>query len=230
MEKLTIRAWAEEDRPREKLLLQTKQVLTDAELLAIILGTGSRTHSAVALGQELLGRAGNDLNELAKLSVADILEMEINGIGKAKAVSIVAAMELSRRRQHALYKEKTKVTGSRDIARIMQPRLADHPHEEFWVIYLNRGHRIISEERISVGGLSGTVADIRLIFKQAVSNLASAIIACHNHPSGNLEPSQADIQLTRRLKKAGQLLEVNLLDHLIVAESGFYSFADEGVL
>lgn len=230
MDNLTIKSWAEEDRPREKLLIKTKSALSDAELLAILIGSGSANGSAVDLAKILLQKAGNDLNELSKKSVQEILDFKIKGIGNVRAITIVAALELARRKQGTAYREKIRISSSRDIANIFIPMLADHPNEEFWVVFLNRAHRILGSERISIGGLSGTVADIRMIFKLAVTNLAAAIIVSHNHPSGNLSPSSADISLTQKLKKAGELLDISVLDHVIVSESGYYSFADEGTL
>lgn len=225
---LTIKAWAEEDRPREKLLAQGKQVLTEAELLAILIGSGSRNETAVHLCQRMLAAHEHDLHVLSRLSVHQL--MQYKGIGQAKAIAIVAALELGRRRQSAEHRKKTHITGSRDVYELMHPILGDLPHEEFHMLYLNRSNKVVLRERISVGGVTGTVADIKMMLKTAVNLLACGMIACHNHPSGSLHPSQADLKLTKKLKEAGELLDVKLLDHLIVAQEGYYSFADEGQL
>ena len=227
-ESLTIKAWAEEDRPREKLLLKGKHALSEAELLAIIIGSGSRNETAIQLCQKILNRVSNNLNELGKLSVADL--MQFKGIGEAKAISIVAALEIGRRRQLTEAKKKSQIKDSNDIYQLLSPHIADLAHEEFWVIYLNRSNKVIISERISAGGVAGTVADSKIIFKRAIELLASSIIVSHNHPSGNLKPSQADIDLTKNLKNTGKMLEINLLDHLIITDNGYYSFADEGVI
>ncbi len=227
-EKLGIKMWAEEDRPREKLLLKGKLHLTDAELLAILIGSGSRTETAVDLCKRILKEVGNNLHELGKMRVEELLKFK--GIGTAKAVTIVAAMELSRRKQSAIIQEKQQITTSRDGFLMMQPLIGDLPHEEFWILLLNRANKVIAKKQLSQGGITGTVADSRLIFRQAIDLLATSIILCHNHPSGNLKPSQADIALTRRLVKAGKLLEITVLDHLIVTNGGYYSFADEGMM
>ncbi len=227
---LTIKSWAEDDRPREKMMLKSKDALSDAELIAIIIGTGSHRMSAVSIAKRIMGFVENDLNELGKLGVGDILRMKIKGVGPAKAISIVAALELSRRRRVSSGKKRFKISNSNDAANLLQPKLVDLPHEEFWVLFINRANILILLERISIGGLSGTIADIRVIFKMAVTNLASSFIVGHNHPSGNLNPSNADIELTKKLVKAGKLLDVKLLDHIIVAGKGFYSFADEGLI
>ncbi len=225
---LTIKAWAEEDRPREKLILKGKKSLSDAELLAILLGSGSREETAVGLSQRILKSADNNLNELGKCTVKELTRFK--GIGEAKAITIVAALELGRRRQLSDIKERIQVRSSQDAYKAIAPILVDLPHEEFWILLLNRSNRIMCRERISIGGVSGTVVDAKLIYKKALENLASAIILCHNHPSGNLKPSQADIDITRKLKQAGKTLDIDVLDHLIIAEGGFYSFADEGLM
>lgn len=227
--KLSIKAWAEEDRPREKLLLKGKMALSDAELLAILIGSGSRQETAVELCKRILSTAANnDLNILGKLTVADF--MVYKGIGEAKAISIVAALELGRRRRAAEVKKRQQITGSSDAAEIFWPILSDLPHEEFWVIYLNRSNKIMLKERISIGGVAGTVADVKIIFKKALQQLACSIIVAHNHPSGNLRPSKADIQLTKKMVEAGKFLDINVLDHLIITDGGYYSFADEGMI
>jgi DNA repair protein RadC len=223
-----ILSWAEEDRPREKLLLKGKAALSDAELLAILLGSGTVSVSAVELGKQILGSVENNLNSLAKLSVKDLERFK--GIGEAKAITIVAALELGRRRKEAELPQKQQITSSKAVFNLMQSHLMDLMHEEFWVILLNRANIVIKKVQISTGGLSGTVADPKLIFKTALEHLASSVILVHNHPSGNLKPSQADKDLTQKLKQAGQLLEIPVLDHIIIAEKHYFSFADEGIL
>lgn len=225
---LNILSWAEEDRPREKLLLKGKAALSEAELIAILIGSGTRSLSAVDVAKQILGEAANNLNELARFSVKDL--KKIKGIGEAKAISIVSALELGRRRKEEEFKEKVKITCSNDIYQLMKPDLMDLPKEEFWVILLNRANRLIKKEQISSGGVSGTVADPKIIFKAALDQYASSIILVHNHPSGNLKPSQADIKLTNKMKEAGNLLEIPVLDHVIFSDQNYLSFADEGLL
>lgn len=225
---LRIPQWAEEDRPREKLLLKGKTTLSDAELLAILLGTGVRSMSAVDLAKHLLQSVRFDLNELARLSVHDLIKQK--GIGIAKAITIVSALELGKRRKERNLTPKPRITSSEDVFELMRAELQDLPHEEFWVIILNRANRVIRKWKISSGGISGTVADPRLIFKNALEMYASSIILVHNHPSGATKPSQADISLTKKLKAAGELLEIPVLDHIIYGEKDYFSFADEGLL
>lgn len=225
---LNIRSWAPEDRPREKLQLKGKSSLTDAELIAILLGSGTTTLSAVDLAKKILQSSGNNLHDLARSSVKELTK--IKGIGEAKAITIVAALELGRRRKEHDVDEKPKITNSRDAFEILKPDLLDIQHEEFWVLLLNRANRVIRKHQISQGGVSGTVADPKIIFKSALNDLASGIILAHNHPSGNLTASQADIDLTKKLKDAGKLLDIQVLDHVIVAGQKYYSFADEGML
>ena len=225
---LTIKSWAEEDRPREKLILKGKSALSDAELIAILIGSGNLEMSAVELSRHILSNTNNDLGELAKLSVNELKKFK--GIGEAKALSIISALELGRRRKESEPQKKDKIISSKDIYDLMKPHLMDLPHEEFWVVLLNRAHFVLKKAVVSVGGISGTVADPKLIFKTALENLASAIILVHNHPSGNTKPSDSDIVLTRKMKEAGKLLEIPILDHLIFTDSDYYSFADEGRL
>lgn len=225
---LTIKDWSPQDRPREKLVLKGKSSLSDAELIAILLGTGTPTFNAVDLAKRILQNSGNDLHALAMLSVKEM--MKIKGIGEAKAITIVAALELGLRRKNLEAPEKPKVSSSRDAYEILKSDLIDIPHEEFWVILLNRANRVIKKIQISQGGVSGTVVDPRIIFKLAVEALASGIIVAHNHPSGNLTASQADILLTQKLKEGGKLLEIQVLDHVIIAGQKYFSFADEGLL
>ena len=229
MEKgLNILSWAEEDRPREKLLLKGRSVLSDAELIAILIGSGSSELSAVDLSKKILQSVNHDLNSLARLSVKDLTQFK--GIGEAKAISIVSALELGRRRKATEPAKRIKIQSSKDAYESIAPELLDLPTEQFWVIMLNRSNHIIHKRNISQGGVSGTVADPKLIFKKALDDLASGIILVHNHPSGNLQPSHADRQLTKKIVEAGILLEIPVLDHIIFADNGYYSFADEGEL
>lgn len=225
---LNIREWSPEDRPREKLLLKGTSALSEAELVAILIGSGTAKTSAVELAKKVLLLSNNNLNELARLSVKDL--MKIKGIGEAKAIAIVAALELGRRRKAQDLDEKPKISSSKDAFDLIQGHLMDLPHEEFWVLLLNRMHQVVKKKRISEGGVSGTVADPKIIYKLALEDLASGVIVAHNHPSGNLKPSQSDIDLTRKLKEAGRFLEVQLLDHLIIANRNYFSFADEGLI
>ncbi|MEO5603646.1 MAG: DNA repair protein RadC [Cyclobacteriaceae bacterium] len=225
---LKIKNWSPEDRPREKLLLKGIHALSDAELVAILLGSGTTTTSAVELAKKVLQTVDNKLNELARLSIKDLTR--VKGIGEVKAITIIAALELGRRKRDSDPEEKPRITGSRDVFEILKAHLLDIPHEEFWILLLNRANRVIKKHQISQGGVSGTVADPKIIFKVALGELASGIILAHNHPSGNLTASQADIELTKKLKEAGKLLEIQVLDHVIIAGQKYYSFADEGIL
>ena len=222
-----IKSWAEEDRPREKLLDKGRHVLTEAELIAILIGSGSKDETAVELSKRILSSVGNNLNELGKLTVQDLNKFK--GIGDAKAISIIAALELGRRRKPETVKRE-KIITSKDAYEIMKPSMMDLPHEEFWLLMLNRANLVTKKELISRGGVSGTVVDTKIIFKTAIVNYASSIIICHNHPSGNLKPSEADIKITKNIKDAGKIMEIPLLDHLIITDNGFYSFTDEGLL
>jgi len=227
---LSIKAWAEEDRPREKFLLKGKQNLSDAELLAILLGSGSRNETAVSLAQRILQSVSNDLNELGKRAIPDLIK-GFNGVGQAKAITIAAAMELGRRRQMTDIKEKPKVVSSQDAYHIIAPVLMDLPHEEFWILLLNRGNKVLAKEQISSGGTTGTVVDAKVLFRKVLGHPSiTSIILSHNHPSGNLFPSEADKELTKKLRTAGKTLDIAVLDHLIIGEKGYYSFADEGIL
>ena len=225
---LNIKSWSPEDRPREKLILKGKSALSDAELIAILLGSGTRASSAVDLAKKVLQPTGNNLHELAKLTVKDLIK--VPGIGEAKALTIVAALELGRRRKELGGQEKNKVTGSKDVYDLIKADLLDISHEEFWILLLNRANRVIKKAQVSQGGVAGTVADPKIIFKLALDELASGIILAHNHPSGNLTASQADLDLTKKLKEAGKLLDIQVLDHLIVAGQKYFSFADEGLM
>ncbi len=228
MERLTIKSWAEEDRPREKLLLKGKHVLSDAELIAILISSGNVEETAVELSKRILSKVENNLNELGRMTVSDLCQFK--GIGEAKAISIIAAMELARRRKKEDSIKKDKVTSSKDAADIFQPLLGDHMHEEFWILFLNRANLVMGKQPVSSGGMSGTVVDPKMIFKAALDNKASSVILCHNHPSGNTKPSEADIKLTKNIVEAGKVLEIPVLDHIIVTQNGFFSFADEGLL
>lgn len=223
---LPISDWSEEDRPREKLMLKGKEALSNAELLAILIGSGSRNESAVDLGRRILASVGS-LNSLAKLSTAQL--MKFKGIGEAKAVTIVAALELCRRRREEVVPMLKKVTSSKIVFEIMQPIIGELSHEEFWVLFLNNSNKIISKVQLSKGGMTGTVVDTRMVFRYAFETKATGLILCHNHPSGSLIPSEADKQITEKLKLAGESLDVKVLDHLIITETKYYSFVDEGI-
>jgi DNA repair protein RadC len=225
---LNIKKWAKEDRPREKLLLKGKSALTDAELIAILLGTGTARQSAVDLAKSLLHAVNYNLDELARLSVSDLTR--IKGIGLAKAITIVSALELGRRRREILQSERPRITCSAEAYDLIKSDLMDRPQEEFWVILLNRAGHLIGKHKISMGGLHGTVADPKIIFKMALDAQASTLIVAHNHPSGNLKPSQQDKDLTGKLKEGCKLLDIQFADHLIVAGKSYFSFADEGLL
>ena len=224
---LGIKTWAEEDRPREKLLLRGKSHLTDVELIAILLGSGSKSLSAVDLAKQVLQRMDNNINQLAKCSVQEL--MKFKGIGEAKAITIVSALELGRRRKTD-NNSSIQISSSSDIYNNVKHLLQDLDHEQFWIILLSRRNSIIKPIQISSGGVSGTVADPKIIYKVALEHLASSIVLVHNHPSGNLKPSQADIALTQKLKSAGAFLDLPVLDHIIFTDNGYFSFADEGIL
>lgn len=224
----SIKHWSEDDQPREKLLYKGKSVLSDAELIAILIGSGSRNESAVDLCKRILQQNNNHLHQLQKQTVQQL--MQFKGIGEAKAVSIVAALELAKRLQLSQTKELTKIGSSEDVYRVMQPLIGDLPHEEFWVLLLNNSNKIIYKLQLSKGGLTQTIVDVRLIFKTVLEHLATALILVHNHPSGQLNPSMADKDITRKIKEAGVTLDIKLLDHLIVTQRAHFSFADEGIL
>lgn len=228
LQHIPISQWAEDDRPREKLLLKGKQALSDAELLAILLGSGSRKESAVQLSQRILREYNNSLHDLAKLSVSEL--QKFKGIGEAKAIAIVAALELGRRKKEADVPEQTIIRTSIDAYKHIAPKLMDLPHEEFWIMLLNRAHKVTRTELISRGGVSGTVADVRMMLKSAIENLSSAVVLAHNHPSGNIKPSEEDIRLTKKVKEAALLFDIQLLDHVIVGEGAYFSFTDEGLI
>jgi DNA repair protein RadC len=223
-DKFTIKQWAEDDRPREKLLLKGKAGLSDAELIAILIATGTKEDSAVAVAQKVLHLTQNNLTELGRLSVTDL--KKIKGIGEAKAITIVAALELGRRRNQEQAETTQQFLTSHDSYSLFAPILSDLPHEEFWVLLLNRAHKMIDYKRLSEGGVSGTIVDIKIALKYAVENLASVIVICHNHPSGNPQPSELDRALTKKLKAAASLLEITMVDHIIIARDTYYSFSD----
>ena len=225
---LSIRNWAVEDRPREKMMNKGIQSLSDSELIALLIGSGTHKISAVELARQVLNKAGNNLDKLGKFSISDLKKLK--GIGQARATSIVAALELGRRRKSTETPEAVKIAGSADVFNLMHPALSDLSYEEFWVLMLNRSNRVIEKHRVSQGGITGTVTDIRMILKMALENLATSLILCHNHPSGNLQPSEADISITRRLKESASLMDITLLDHIIVAGRKYFSFADENLL
>ncbi len=225
---ISIKSWAEDDRPREKLLLKGKNALSDAELIAILIGSGNRNESAVGLSKRILSSIDNNLSKLGKLVVSDLIKFK--GIGDAKAISIITALELGRRRRLEEALELPKITSSKAVFNSMQPIIGELQHEEFWVIYLNNSNKVIYKEQLSKGGLTGTVVDVRLVYKKAVEINAIALILCHNHPSGKLQPSNADKLITKKLKIAGETLDIKVLDHIIITENAYFSFADENIL
>lgn len=227
-DRLTIKRWAEEDRPREKLLLKGKSALSEAELIAILIGSGNTEQTAVELSQHILNQCENNLATLARLSVKDL--QKFKGIGEAKAISIVAALEIGRRRKESEPVKRVKITSSIDAFQLLQGDLMDLSHEEFWLVFLRRNNEVIKKEMISRGGVSGTVVDAKIIYKRAIEEMASGIVLAHNHPSGNLKPSQEDIMITQKLKKAGAILGITVFDHLIITEDDFFSFADENMM
>ncbi len=225
--RLPIKQWADADRPIEKLLAKGERHLSDAELLAILIGSGSQDENVLDLSKRILNAVENNLDALGKLSLNDF--MKFKGIGKVKATAISAALEIGRRRQQSDLSEKPKIYSSSSVYKIMSPLLQDLNHEQFWVLFLNRANRVIKKIQVSQGGVAGTVVDAKIIFKYALEHLACSLILCHNHPSGNLNPSQADINITKKLKKAGTVLDIEVLDHLIIAGKAYYSFCDEGI-
>ncbi|MDP4264344.1 MAG: DNA repair protein RadC [Bacteroidota bacterium] len=226
--KYSIKQWAKDDRPREKLLLKGAENLSNSELLAILIQKGTRNKSAVDLAKDILRIGKDNLNELGKLTVKEL--MKIKGIGEAKAITIAAALELGRRRQGTISLERTVISSSHDIAEFLQSVLKDYRHEVFAVIFLNRANKVKHFEIVSEGGITGTVADPRIILKKALDEDAVSIILCHNHPSGSLKPSRADEELTLKIKEAAKFFDISVLDHIIVSESGYYSFADGGMI
>ena len=227
-QKITIKQWAEDDRPREKLMLKGKASLSDAELLAILIGSGSRDESAVELCQRVLRENHQNLAVLARQGVKQLLKFK--GIGEAKALTIIAALELGQRRRLSDKLIVPKITCSNDVYELMQPLLGDLDHEEFWVLLLNNSNEVKHTLALSKGGMTGTVVDVRMLFREALDYKATGVILAHNHPSGKLKPSDADIQITKKIKEAGKVMDIQVLDHLIVTEHSYYSFADEGIM
>ncbi len=225
--KLNIKDWAEEDRPREKMLLKGVSALSDAELLGILIGSGNKSETAVELSQRILHSVSNNLNTLGKLEIKDLIK-DFKGIGEAKAITIVAALELGKRRKLSEALVSPQITSSKDVYDIFHPILADLKHEEVWVLFLNRANKVVKNIQISKGGLTATVVDIRLIMKEGIQSLASDMVLCHNHPSGNTQPSDDDDQITKRLKEAGHIMHIRLLDHIIVCDNSYYSYMDTG--
>lgn len=228
MNRITIKSWALDDRPREKLLAKGKAVLTDAELVAILIGSGNREESAVALSMRILLSVKNSINQLAKLSVEQL--MQFKGIGEAKAISIVTALELGKRKHVEPVLKKPVIKSSKDAYEMIQPLIGELEHEEFWVLYLDNSNKVMQKQQLSKGGITATMVDVRLVFKIAIEISSVAIIVCHNHPSGKLNPSNSDRELTLKIKKAGELLDIKLLDHLIITQKEYFSFADRGAL
>jgi DNA repair protein RadC len=221
-----IKNWSDDDRPKEKLMLKGKDALSDAELIAILIGSGSRNESAVDLSKRIM-LSVDTLNTLGKMSISQLVNFK--GIGEAKAITIIAALELGRRRRAEDAVELTKITSSKNVFEIMQPIIGELAHEEFWVLFLNNSNKVISKSQLSKGGIAGTIVDTRMVFKLALETGATSLILCHNHPSGALHPSDADKAITKRLKLAGESLDVKILDHLIITETKYYSFVDEGI-
>ena len=221
----SIKYWSEDDKPREKLMLKGKAVLSDAELLAILIGSGSRNESAVELSQRILSNSCNNLNSLAKLTIIQL--MEFKGIGEAKAITIIAALELGKRRREEEPQELIQITSSKITFQIMQPVIGDLLHEEFWVLYLNNSCKVIYKSQLSKGGITGTIVDIRMVFKIALEQNATFVVLAHNHPSGDPNPSPEDFKITKKLQNAGEIVDVKVLDHVIVSDKSYYSFADD---
>ena len=224
----SIKNWSQDDQPREKLRDKGKAVLSDAELVAILIGSGNRNESAVALCKRILASVDNNLSELGKLSIKQL--MDFKGIGEAKAITIAAALELGRRRRGEEALERKKITSSNSVFELMQPIIGELPHEEFWIVYLNNSNKVIQKNQLSKGGITGTLVDVRLALKTALEVGATGIILAHNHPSGTLKPSEADKQLTSKLGAAAKSLDIKVLDHLIITEKAYFSFADENLL
>lgn len=224
----SIKNWSQDDQPREKLRDKGKNSLSDAELVAILIGSGNRNESAVDLCKRILASTGNNLNALGKLSLKQL--QEFKGIGEAKAITIAAALELGRRRKLEEKVDHQKIGSSLDVFEIMQPIVGELGHEEFWILYLNNSNKVLQKQQLSKGGITGTLVDVRLVLKQALEVGAVALILCHNHPSGTLQPSQADKSITEKLKNAALSLDIKILDHLIITEQAYFSFADKELL
>lgn len=225
---LSIKFWSDDDKPREKLVQKGRSVLSDAELVAILIGSGSRNESAVELSKRIIASANNNLNELGKLSINQL--MQFKGIGEAKAVTIAAALEIGRRRRGEEAQKITKITSSKSVFELLQPIMGELQHEEFWIVYLNNSNKVLQTAQLSKGGITGTLVDVRLVMRQALELGSVALILAHNHPSGTLKPSSADKQITQKLKAAAEALDLKVLDHLIITEKEYFSFADEQIL
>ena len=225
---MSIKFLAEDDRPREKFLLKGKNSLSDAELLAIIMGSGNREDSAVELGRKILNSVGNNWHNLSLLQIADLVKFK--GIGEAKAISIATALEIGRRRAAQEVPDKVQISSSADLFKVLQPFLGDLQTEEFWVIFLNQSNKILGKTKLSSGGINQSVVDIRILFKSAIENFATGIVIAHNHPSGNLKPSQEDLKITKQISEGGKILNIQLLDHIIITQNSYFSFADENLL
>ncbi len=224
----SIKNWSDDDKPREKLAQKGRSVLSDAELLAILIGSGNKEESAVELSKRILATTGNNLNDLGKLSVKQL--MRFKGIGQAKAVTIAAALEIGRRRRKEGTMAITKITSSTVAFNLLQPIMGDLPHEEFWIVYLNNSNKVLHKEQLSKGGITGTLVDVRLVLKHALEHGAVGLLLAHNHPSGTLKPSVADKRITQKLKDAAATLDIKVLDHLIITEKAYFSFADRQIL
>lgn len=224
----SIKNWSDDDKPREKLVQKGTSVLSDAELIAILIRIGSKNESAVELSKRILSSTNNNLNELGKLSITQL--MQFKGIGEAKAVSIAAALEIGRRRRGEAAQKITKISSSKNVFELLQPKMGELPHEEFWIVFLNNSNTVLHAGQISKGGITGTLVDVRLVLKQSLELGAVGLILTHNHPSGTLRPSEADKQITRKLKVAAEALDIKVLDHIIITQKEYFSFADEGLL
>lgn len=225
---MPIKSLAEDDRPREKFLLKGRNALSDSELLAIIMGSGSRDETAVELAQRILASVQNNWHNLSRLSLQDL--MKFKGVGEAKAISIATALEIGRRRASQEVPERAMISNSTDVFKLLSPYLSDLSTEEFWAVFLNQSNKVLHFTKLTQGGIAESIVDSRILFKTALEQYATAIIIAHNHPSGNLKPSAADIQITKKISEAGKLMNINLLDHLIITQKQFFSFADEGLL
>jgi len=224
----SIKHWSDDDKPREKMVQKGKSILSDAELIAILIGSGSRNESAVELSKRILASVNNNLNELGKLSIKQL--MQFKGIGEAKAVTIAAALEIGRRRRGEEAQKIIKISSSKDVFELLQPTMGELPHEEFWIVYLNNSNKVMHTAQLSKGSITGTLVDVRLVMKRALELGAVALVLAHNHPSGTLVPSKADKQITEKLKNASIALDIKVLDHLIITQNDYFSFADETIL
>ncbi|MFC2147667.1 RadC family protein [Eudoraea sp.] len=224
----SIKNWSDDDKPREKLVHKGRSVLSNAELIAILIGSGTKNETAVALSKRILASTNNSLNELGTVSIKQL--MKFKGIGEAKAVSIAAALEIGRRRQNEKVKEKAQISSSKAVFELLQPLVADLPHEEFWIVYLNNSNKVIHTAQLSKGGITGTLVDVRLVMKQALEIGAVSLILAHNHPSGTLKASEADKKITNKLQKASEAMDIRVLDHVIITQNKYYSFADNNLI